>query len=46
MNHQEQFNNFWTNIYLQLDLAHKNKIESAKNRFAKEKENEKYNKRN
>jgi hypothetical protein len=46
MSHQEKFNNFWGNIYLQLDLAHKNKIESAKNRFAKEKENEKYNKRN
>jgi hypothetical protein len=46
MNQQKEFNSVWENIYFQLELAHKNKIESAKNRFAKEKENEKYNKRN
>jgi len=33
MNQQKEFNSVWENIYFQLELAHKNKIESAKNRF-------------
>jgi len=38
MTHQEQFNEVWANIYYQLDVAHKDKIQQAKNKFAKEKE--------
>lgn len=38
MTHQEQFNEVWANIYYQLDVAHKNKIQQAKDKFAKEKE--------
>lgn len=37
---EQTFNQVWDNIYLQLELAHKSKIESAKQRFAKEKQNE------
>ena len=47
MTHQEQFNQTWANIYNQLDIAHKNKIQRAKDKFAKEKEEDaKYNKGN
>ena len=38
MTEQEQFNKVWVNIYNQLDIAHKNKIQQAKDKFAKEKE--------
>jgi uncharacterized short protein YbdD (DUF466 family) len=46
MTHQEQFNQVWANIYNQLDIAHANKIQQAKDKFAKEKEDAKYNKGN
>ena len=38
MTQQQQFNQVWANIYYQLDSAHKNKIQQAKDKFAKEKE--------
>lgn len=43
---QSTFNQIYQNIGAQLDLIHRQKIESAKARFAKEKENDKHNKRN
>lgn len=43
---QSTFNQIYQNIGFQLDLIHRQKIESAKARFAKEKENDKCNKRN
>jgi hypothetical protein len=38
MTQQHQFNQVWANIFYQLDDAHKNKIQKAKDKFAKEKE--------
>lgn len=47
MTQQEEFNKVWMNIYEQLDNAHKTKIQQAKDKFAKEKEEDaKYNKGN
>lgn len=47
MSQQEHFNHVWMNVYTQLDNFHKNKIQQAKDKFAKEKEEDaKYNKRN
>lgn len=40
------FNEVWSNIGAQLYDLHRQKIDSAKAKFAKEKENDKYNKRN
>ena len=47
MTKQEQFNQVWANIYNQLDIAHASKIQRAKDKFQKEKEEDaKYNKGN
>jgi hypothetical protein len=46
MNNQPTFTQVWENIHNQLQLAHKNKIETAKRKFAKEKEDGKHYKRN
>jgi len=47
MTKQEQFNQVWANIYNQLDIAHASKIQQAKDKFQKEKEEDaKYNKGN
>jgi hypothetical protein len=42
----QSFNTTWTHIYSELDKIHKQKIEFAKLKFAKEKEDEKYYKGN
>jgi hypothetical protein len=43
---QLTFNQIYQNLGAQLDKIHRQKIESAKARFAKERENDKHNKRN
>jgi hypothetical protein len=40
------FNQVWGNISVQLYDLHRQKIDSAKAKFAKEKQNDKHNKRN
>lgn len=40
------FNEVWENIGTQLYSLHRQKIDSAKAKFAKEKEDDKYNQRN
>jgi len=43
---ERRFNQVWDNIGTQLYNLHRQKIDSAKAKFEKEKEDDKYNKRN
>jgi hypothetical protein len=46
MNPQPTFSEVWANIHNQLDSIHRQKIQKAKNKFAKEKEYDQYHKTN
>lgn len=46
MNQQPTIEQVWTNIYNQLDLVYKKKIEDAKLKFKREKDEERLSKKN
>jgi hypothetical protein len=46
MDNQPTFSEVWANIHNQLDSIHRQKIQEAKDKFAKEKEYDQHHKRN
>jgi hypothetical protein len=46
MDNQPTFSEVWANIHSQLDIIHRQKIQRAKDKFAKEKEYDQHHKRN